>query len=155
MILSGLNKRYLGGDFMGFIKNNRIRLIQFLIIIGLSTSSIWISRLFNTLDWKATSLGLITIVVSSLAPACAEKILFLMGSNKKFEVSANIAITIVSFMLCIVIIACINKENRIWALVFSVLSYISYLFVWWYQNRDNENFAENASALGGDRSQFK
>ena len=56
------------------IKNNRMKLIQLLIIIVLGTSSIWLSILFDTLDWKATSLGFITIVISSLVPTCAEKI---------------------------------------------------------------------------------
>lgn len=140
---------------MRFIKNNRMKLMQLLIIIALGTSSIWLSCLFNTLDWKATSLGFITIVVSSLAPTCAEKILSLMGSNKKFEVFANYVITIVSFVLCIVIIACINNENRIWALTVSIPSYICYLFVWWYQNRDNDNLVENTNAIGGSASQFR
>ena len=154
MIWNGLSKRYLGGDFMGFIKNNRMKLMQLLIIIVLGTSSIWLSRLFNTLDWKATALGFITIVVSSLAPTCAEKILSLMNSSKKFEVFANYVITIVSFILCIVIIACINNENKIGALVVSVPSYICYLLVWWYQNRDNDNLVENTNAIGGNASQF-
>ena len=77
-----------------------------------------------------------------------------MGSNKKFEVFANYVITIVSFVLCIVIIACINNENRIWALTVSIPSYICYLFVWWYQNRDNDNLVENTNAIGGSASQF-
>ena len=143
---------------MGFIKNiikNRMKLIQLLIIIVLGTSSIWLSALFDNLDWKATSLGFITIVISSLAPSCAEKILSLIGSSKKFEVFANYVIPIVSFVLCFVVISLISKNNKLGALTVSLLSYTSYPFIWWYQNLDNKNLDESVDALGGGLSQFK
>ena len=139
---------------MGFvekIKNNRMKLIQLLIIIVLGTSSIWLSALFDNLDWKAASVGFITIVISSLAPTCAEKILSLIGSNKKFEVFVNYVIPIVSFVLCFVVISLINNDNKLGALI----SYACYPFVWWYQNLDNKILDESANALGGGLSQFK
>lgn len=142
---------------MGFGKkiiNNRMKLIQLLIIIVLGTSSIWLSALFDNLDWKATSLGFITIVISSLAPTCAEKILSLIGSDKKIEVFVNYVIPIVSFVLCFVVIALINNDKKIGALIISLLSYASYPFVWWYQNLDNKILDESANALGGGLSQF-
>lgn len=136
------------------IKNNRMKLIQLLIIIVLGTSSIWLSMLFDTLDWKATSLGFITIVISSLAPTCAEKILSLMGSDKKFEVFVNYVIPIASFVLCFVVISLINSDSKLGALIVSLFSYACYPFVWWYQNLDNKILDESANALGGGLSQF-
>lgn len=110
--------------------------------------------MFGILDWKATSLGLITIVVSSLAPTCAEKILSLMGSNKKFEVFINYVIPTVSCVLCFIVIAQINTDNRLCALIISGIAYACYPFVWWYQNRDNKVLEESANALGGGLGQF-
>ena len=142
---------------MAFINNiikNRMKLIQLLLIIGIGTSSIWLSALFGTLDWKATSLGFITILISSLAPTCAEKILALVGSNKKFEVFINFVIAIVYFVVCIVVIALINNNERTCAIFISIVSYAFYPFVWWYQNLDNKILDESANALGGGLSQF-
>lgn len=141
-------------SFVEIIKNNRMKLIQLLIIIGLGTSSIWLSALFDNLDWKAVSLGFITIVISSLAPTCAEKILSLIGSNKKFEVFVNYAIPIASFVLCFVVISQINNDNKVCALIISLLSYACYPFVWWYQNRDNKTLDESVNPLGGRADQF-
>ena len=118
-----------------------MKLIQLLIIIVLGTSSIWLSILFDTLDWKATS-------------TCAEKILSLMGSDKKFEVFVNYVIPIASFVLCFVVISLINSDSKLGALIVSLFSYACYPFVWWYQNLDNKILDESANALGGGLSQF-
>lgn len=137
-----------------FFNHNRMKLLQLLIIIVLGTSSIWLSAMFGILDWKATSLGVITIVISSLAPTCAERILSLMGSNKKFEVFVNYVIPTVSCVLCFIVIAQINTGNRLCALIISGVAYVCYPFVWWYQNRDNKVLEESTNALGGGLGQF-
>ena len=141
-------------DIIKKIKYNRMKLMQLLIIIIFGTSSIWLSALFGGLDLKATSLGFITIVISSMAPTCAEKILSLIGSNKKFEVFVNFVITIMYFVICFVVIALINNDNKLFALIVSLSSYVSYPFVWWYQNLDNKILDESTDALGGGLIQF-
>lgn len=77
-----------------------------------------------------------------------------MGSNKKFEVFINYVIPTVSCVLCFIVIAQINTDNRLCALIISGIAYACYPFVWWYQNRDNKVLEESANALGGGLGQF-
>ena len=117
----------------------------FFMVFG--TSSIWIAALFLDIDFKDFIIGILTISIAAVYTS-AERILTMMKTKKiqnNEDIIELIAVTMPIIISCLVIVSAI----------ISIVTYLLYCRLWWYQNRDNENFAENTSTLGGDISQFK
>ena len=125
----------------------------FFMVFG--TSSIWIAALFLDIDFKDFIIGILTISIAAVYTS-AERILTMMKTKKiqnNEDIIELIAATMPIIISCLVI-GFLEKCIIVSAII-SIVTYLLYCRLWWYQNRDNENFAENASTLGGDISQFK
>lgn len=135
---------------------NWIKLIFFgIFYILLGTTGISIPIVLNGIVLEDISIGLVTIVVSTVGYASTEKVLQLFDEKTtKFEVVINLSMMVLALFCTIVVAICISKNNSNVPLWISVVSYIISCVFWWYQNRDNKNLAENDSVLGGSPSQF-
>lgn len=125
------------------------------LFYGIGTSSIWIAALFLDIDFKDFIIGILTISIAAVYTS-AERILTMMKTKKiqnNEDIIELIAVTMPIIISCLVI-GFLEKCIIVSAII-SIVTYLLYCRLWWYQNRDNENFAENTSTLGGDISQFK
>lgn len=136
---------------------NWIKIIFFgIFYILLGTAGISIPAILNGIIVNEISIGLVTIVVSTVGYAATEKVLQLYDNKTtKLEVIINLSMMVV-FLFCTIIVAiCISKNtNENIPLWISIISYIISCFLWWYQNRDNTNLDESTNALGGGLNQF-
>ena len=103
------------------------------------------------------SIGLITIVVSTVGYSTAEKIIVLRGKKSNLsEMLWNLVALVLSIVLTIFVVIFLGNEVICFPLILSCLAYIFSCILWWYQNRDNDNFNKNIgeNALGGSPEQF-
>ncbi len=135
---------------------NWVKLIFFgIFYILLGTAGISIPIFLNGIVLEDISIGLVTIVVSTVGYASTEKVLQLYDDKTtKFEVIINLSMMVVALFCTIIVAICISKKNQCLPLCISVFSYIVSCGFWWYHNRDNTNLTENDSVLGGSSNQF-
>lgn len=103
------------------------------------------------------SIGLITIVVSTVGYSTAEKIIVLRGKKSNLsEMLWNLVALVLSIVLTIFVVIFLGNKVICFPLILSCLAYILSCILWWYQNRDNDNFNKNIgeNALGGSPEQF-
>lgn len=102
------------------------------------------------------SIGLITIVVSTVGYSTAEKIIVLRGKKSNLsEMLWNLVALVLSIVLTIFVVIFLGNEVICFPLILSCLAYILSCILWWYQNRDNDSFKNiGENALGGSPEQF-
>lgn len=103
------------------------------------------------------SIGLITIVVSTVGYSTAEKIIALRGKKSNLsETLWNLIALVLSIVFTVFVVLFLGNGVICIPLILSILSYILSCILWWYQNRYNDNFNKNIgeNALGGSREQF-
>ena len=129
-------------------------LFFFIFYILLGTTGISIPCFLNGFIESDISIGLVTIVISTVGYSSTEKILQLYDNKStKLEVVLNLGMMVL-FLLCTIVVAILiskNNENVKCPLWIACGSYIISCVFWWYQNRNNKNLTENncTSALGG------
>lgn len=128
-------------------KRKLIFFIVFFLICG--SSSIWMSFLFLEVGLKDVAIGLITIAIASVC-ASAERVLEIVRTQRRIdnEDIIGLAAVVIPLLISIIVVG-ILKKSEILAFGLSVIVYISYCILWWYQNREKEIFEEPTSALGG------
>lgn len=128
-------------------KRKLIFFIVFFLICG--SSSIWMSFLFLEVGLKDVAIGLITIAIASVC-ASAERVLEIVCTQRRIdnEDIIGLAAVVIPLLISIIVVG-ILKKSELLAFGLSVIIYISYCILWWYQNREKEIFEEPTSALGG------
>lgn len=128
-------------------KRKLIFFIVFFLICG--SSSIWMSFLFLEVGLKDVTIGLITIAIASVC-ASAERVLEIVRTQRQIdnEDIIGLAAVVIPLLISIIVVG-VLKKSELFACVLSVIVYISYCILWWYQNREKEIFEEPTSALGG------
>lgn len=128
-------------------KRKLIFFIVFFLICG--SSSIWMSFLFLEVGIKDVAIGLITIAIASVC-ASAERVLEIVRTQRRIdnEDIIGLAAVVIPLLISIIVVG-ILKKSELLAFGLSVIIYISYCILWWYQNREKEIFEEPTSALGG------
>lgn len=128
-------------------KRKLIFFIVFFLICG--SSSIWMSFLFLEVGLKDVAIGLITIAIASVC-ASAERVLEIVRTQRRIdnEDIIGLAAVVIPLLISIIVVG-ILKKSELLAFGLSVIVYISYCILWWYQNREKEIFEEPTSALGG------
>ena len=127
----------------------------FYVVLG--TAGISIPAILNGVVLNEISIGLVTIVVSTVGYASAEKLLQLYDNKTtKLEVVINISMMVIFLFSTIVVAICISQnKNQCITLWISIISYLISCALWWYQNRSNDNFNEDsAETLGGNSNKF-
>lgn len=136
-------------------KGNFRKLTFFIFFfVGFGTSSIWMSMLFLDVAWEDIIVGILTISIAAVYTS-AERILAFMRDKKiknNEDLIELIAVTLPIIISCLVI--GLLKKCITASAIISIVTYILYCRLWWYQNRDNSNLDENSNALGGSSSQF-
>jgi hypothetical protein len=135
-----------------------MKIFFFLIIyVGFGTASIYIPILIKGVVPSEISIGLLTIVMSTVCYNASEKMLQLFGEHPKNKMAFFInlmvfaAVSIIAVVFCI----CISKGSDL--LIGTFVLYVLSWGFWWYHNWDNQNL-ENTSAsdtMGGSYGQFK
>lgn len=138
---------------MDWIKSHKRKLMFFILFfIVCGSSSIWMSFLFlENIGCKDVAIGLITIAIASVC-ASAERVLERIGKPKPIKDDDDfygIAWLVVPLIASILVVG-ILKRSDIWALVISIILYLVYCSIWWYQNRDRDIFNNANNALGGE-----
>jgi uncharacterized membrane protein len=125
--------------------------ILFYVIVG--TTGITIPILIDhNCDIPAISIGLITIVVSTVGYNASEKIMELVdldSKKKKIDLFLNLVAIVVVLLLTTVICISVSKQYKadIWI---AGGAYIFSCIFWWFQNWNNKNFEVNPTdAMGG------
>ena len=135
---------------------NRRKLIFFIIFFLIfGTSSLWISVIFWGFKIEDFIIGLLTISIAGVYSS-AERILAFMRS-KKVEGNEDLIELIAvaaTFFVPALVIGSINDFFELSAVI-SIISYVLYCRLWWYQNRNNENLDDNFNALAGNAERFK
>lgn len=128
-------------------KRKLIFFIVFFLICG--SSSIWMSFLFLEVGLKDITIGLITIAIASVC-ASAERVLEIVRIPRRIdnEDIIGLAAVVIPLLISIIVVG-VLKKSELFACALSVIVYISYCILWWYQNREKEIFEEPTSALGG------
>lgn len=128
-------------------KRKLIFFIVFFLVCG--SSSIWMSFLFLEVGLKDVAIGLITIAIASVC-ASAERVLEIVHTQRRIdnEDIIGLAAVVIPLLISIIVVG-ILKKSELFAFGLSVIVYISYCILWWYQNREKEIFEEPTSALGG------
>lgn len=128
-------------------KRKLIFFIVFFLICG--SSSIWMSFLFLEVGLKDVAIGLITIAIASVC-ASAERVLEIVRTQRRIdnEDIIGLAAVVIPLLISIIVVG-ILKKSELLAFGLSVIVYILYCILWWYQNREKEIFEEPTSALGG------
>lgn len=128
-------------------KRKLIFFIVFFLICG--SSSIWMSFLFLEVGLKDVAIGLITIAIASVC-ASAERVLEIVRTQRRIdnEDIIGLAAVVIPLLISIIVVG-ILKKSELLAFGLSVIVYISYCILWWYQNREKEIFEEPTNALGG------
>lgn len=128
-------------------KRKLIFFIVFFLICG--SSSIWMSFLFLEVGLKDITIGLITIAIASVC-ASAERVLEVVHIQRRIgnEDIIGLAAVVIPLLISIIVVG-VLKKSELFACILSVIVYISYCILWWYQNREKEIFEEPTSALGG------
>lgn len=128
-------------------KRKLIFFIVFFLICG--SSSIWMSFLFLEVGLKDVTIGLITIAIASVC-ASAERILEIVRTKRLIdnEDVIGLAAIVIPLLISIIVVG-VLKKSELFACILSVIVYIAYCRLWWYQNREKEIFEEPTSALGG------
>lgn len=128
-------------------KRKLIFFIVFFLICG--SSSIWMSFLFLEVGLKDITIGLITIAIASVC-ASAERVLEIVHIQRRIgnEDIIGLAAVVIPLLISIIVVG-VLKKSELFACILSVIVYISYCILWWYQNREKEIFEEPTSALGG------
>uniref|UniRef100_UPI004029D4A0 hypothetical protein n=1 Tax=Alistipes onderdonkii TaxID=328813 RepID=UPI004029D4A0 len=107
------------------------------------------SFLFLEVGLKDVAIGLITIAIASVC-ASAERVLETVRTQRRIdnEDIIGLAVVVIPLLISIIVVG-ILKKSELLAFGLSVIVYISYCILWWYQNREKEIFEEPTSALGG------
>lgn len=134
-------------------KRKLIFFIVFFLICG--SSSIWMSFLFLEVGLKDITIGLITIAIASVC-ASAEKVLEIVRAQQQIdnEDIIGLAAVVIPLLISIIVVGVLKKSEAL-AFGVSIIVYVSYCGLWWYQNRDNKTLEENSNVLGGATEQFK
>ena len=122
-----------------------IKLIFFLLYILLGTSGTTIPWLITGFDPFNISIGLMTLISSTIGYNSSEKIMSMCSqesSSSNNKVAYNIFAIILSLLLTIVGSIMLLKKHENIALTISVVAYIISCWNWWHQNKDNKNFDE-------------
>lgn len=128
--------------------------IIFYLILG--STGVTLPLAFNGFIINDVAIGLVTIVISTVGYASIERNLYLHDNNaKKLELVINYGVIVLFFLATIFVSILISQKHDILPLSIAVLAYIGSCSLWWYQNRNNDNFSDNQSALGGNSNQFK
>ena len=135
---------------------NRRKLIFFIIFFLIfGTSSLWISVIFGGFKIEDFIIGLLTISIAGVYSSAERILAFMRTKNVKGNEDLIELIAIAAtFFVPIFVIGSINKCIGFSAAI-SIISYVLYCRLWWYQNRDNENLADNYNTLAGSAEQFK
>ena len=103
-------------------------------------------------DITAISIGLITIVVSTVGYNASEKIMELFdldSKKKKIDLFLNLAAIVIVLLLTTVICISVSNEYKIDIWIASG-AYLFSCIVWWLQNWNNKNLEVNPTdAMGG------
>ncbi len=125
--------------------------VFFYLIIG--SCGVWVPALFSNIQCDDISIGLITIVISSMYSS-AEKILSILSIGRKDKGLEGIIYLIaigIPFIISLGIGKLIFEELNVIALIASIIIYILSWWLWWYQNSDNPALIENPiDIIGGD-----
>lgn len=136
---------------MSWLKKNKRKLgffVVFFLVCG--SSSIWISYFFLCIGYKDVVVGLLTIAIASVC-ASAERILEKVHNIRPNEYDAYIDLLwVVSPVLISIFVLGVLQKSELWALFFSMVVYVVYCRLWWFQNSENKIFNKPTSALGGD-----
>lgn len=136
---------------MSWLKKNKRKLwffVVFFLVCG--SSSIWISYFFLGIGYKDVVVGLLTIAIASVC-ASAERILEKVHNIRPNEYDAYIDLLwVVSPVLISIFVLGVLQKSELWALFFSMVIYVVYCRLWWFQNSENKIFNKPTSALGGD-----
>lgn len=128
--------------------------IIFYLILG--STGVTLPLAFNGFIINDVAIGLVTIVISTVGYASIERNLYLHDNHaKKLELVINYGVIVLFFLATIFVSILISQNHDILPLSIAVLAYIGSCSLWWYQNRNNNNFSDNQSALGGNSNQFK
>lgn len=129
--------------------------VLFYVVFG--TTSIYIPILIKGFVPSEISMGLITIVMSTVCYNASEKMLQLFGEQSRKKTAFFINLIAFAFVSICSIVLCILITNGKDLLVWSAILYLCSWIIWWYQNWNNTNL-ENTSAIdtmGGNNGQFK
>lgn len=129
-------------------KRKLIFFIVFFLIYG--SSSIWMSFLFLEVGLKDITIGLITIAIASVY-ASAERVLEIVRTQRRIdnEDIIGLAAVVIPLLVSIIVVGMLKKSEA-FACFLSIIVYVSYCILWWYQNREKEIFEEPTSPLGGE-----
>lgn len=136
---------------MNWISSHKRKLMFFIVFFLIcGSSSIWMSFLFLEVGLKDFTIGIITIAIASVC-ASAERVLEIVRAEQKRidnEDMIGLVAVVIPLLISILIVG-VLKKSEILACGLSIVVYILYCILWWYQNREKEIFEEPTSALGG------
>lgn len=134
-----------------------MKILYFILFyVALGTAGITLPLLINQEFVPAeVSIGLVTVVMSSVGYNSSEKIMQLYDekSNKKGAFFFNLVSLVIALLFTIYV--CIRISDK-FTLYIAAFAYVLSCAFWWYQNWNNKNL-ENTSApdtLGGSIEQF-
>lgn len=120
------------------------KLIFFILYVLLGTTGITIPWAMTGFNSFSISIGLVTLISSSVGYSSAEKIMGLftqeISSTNKKEAAYNILAMIMSLLCTVFVSIWLSNNHTIWALFLSIVAYIMTCIYWWHQNNDNKNF---------------
>ena len=134
-------------NWVSLHKRKLIFFIVFFLICG--SSSIWMSFLFLEVGLKDITIALRTIAIASVC-ASAERVLETVRTQRRIgnDDMIGLAAVVIPLLISIIVVGLLKKTESC-ACLLSVVVYISYCRLWWYQNREKDIFEEPTSALGG------
>lgn len=134
---------------------SKMKLVFFLIFyVILGTTGITLPILLDGFNINDFSIGLVTIVMSTVGYNASERIMHLYGTkDKKDELFGNLIALVIALLVTIYVCVRISAKTTIY--VSCGLFALSCLF-WWFQNWNNKNLESTSATdtLGGSVEQF-
>lgn len=128
--------------------------ILFYVVFG--SASIYIPILIKGAVPSEISIGLLTIVMSTVCYNASEKMLQLFDEHSKMKMAFFINLFAFAAVSIIAVVLCIGISKGYDLLIYSIILYILSCLFWWFHNWNNKNL-ENTSAsdtMGGSYGQF-
>ena len=139
-----------------WMKTNKRKLAFFIIFFLIfGTSSLWMSVIYLNIKIEDIIIGLLTISIAGVYSP-AERALELMRTGKIEDNEDLIVLIAIAAPIVISALVIGLIDKCLWfSASLSIISYLLYCRLWWYQNRDNKNLDGNFNALAGSAKQFK